>query len=204
MLRVDRLTKSFGGMPAVTDLSFTVGSGEVVALTGRNGSGKTTALRCIVGLERPDAGTIAWHSRFLDERDPDTRRAVCSLLDDWSYFPDLTVREHLDVYATAHEQPDSAVDGALDGLNITALADRLPGALSSGQSRRFALAQCLVRPWELLILDEPEQRLDVAGREWLGDYLRAQTSAGGAVLMASHDEELRNRSGARLVAIGET
>lgn len=198
ILSVRGLTKSYAGVPVIDELDVVVAPGQVVALVGANGSGKTTALRCVVGAEWPDAGTVLLHGSSFDESDPNTRREVCSLLDDWAWFPDLTVREHLDLFARAHATPDAevVVHRALETLGLDGLGDRLPGTLSSGQVRRFGLAQALVRPWNLLVLDEPEQRLDHEGRVWLASYLRQTASQGRGVLMASHDDEVLAGSGA--------
>lgn len=203
LLQVRTLSKSFGAVPVLDDFNLDVTAGDVVALTGPNGSGKTTALRCITGVDRPDTGTVQLAGRPFDQTRPQTRRQVCALLDDLAWFPDLTVREHLAVHAHAHGAPAGGVDDAITALGLTRTADQLPGTLSSGQTRRFALAQLLVRPWELAVLDEPEQNLDVAGRAWLGDYLRARADEGGTVLMASHDPELCARTRARRVDVTE-
>ena len=93
------------------------------------------------------------------------------------------------------------VAGALDEARIEHVADQLPSTLSSGQAQRVALASAMVRPWALLLADEPEQRLDDAGRAWLGDWLARHAATGRAVLVASHDPEVVRRSGARVVTL---
>lgn len=204
LLSVRGLTKKFGGVTVVDNLDLVVESGQVVALVGANGVGKTTVLNCIIGSERADGGTVSLAGRLYDEVDPDTRRAVCSLLDDWAWFPDLTVREHLEMYSRAHDVLDErrTVDRALTAVGIELLGDRLPSTLSSGQTRRFALAQALVRPWRLLVLDEPEQRLDSEGRRWLSRYLREVSGEGRGVLVTSHDDSVLAGSGAVVHRLG--
>lgn len=199
MLSVVGLTQRYGRATVVSELSFDVEPGEVVALVGPNGSGKTTTLRAVVGLDRPAGGAVLLEGRPLDERAPETRRRVCALLDDGAWFPDLTVAEHLMVQAVAHGQEAEVAFAALDALGAVHLADRLPTTLSSGQTQRVKLAQARVRPWELLVLDEPEQRLDDDGRALLGQYLAEQAGAGRAILMASHDPSLREACYARVV-----
>ncbi|GAA1859326.1 hypothetical protein GCM10009687_28060 [Asanoa iriomotensis] len=98
--------------------------------------------------------------------------------------------EHLALLAYAHGDGGDPVEEVLTELGLAPARDQLPITLSSGQRRRLALASCLVRPRRVLILDEPEQRLDVDGRAWLTDRLRREKAAGTAVLMASHDAEL--------------
>lgn len=199
ILEVRGLHKAFGGVTVIEALDLRVEAGEVVALVGANGVGKTTTLRCLVGLETPDAGTVHLNGEPLDERRTEVRRCLCALLDDHAWFPDMTVAEHLAVYARAFGQEPSIVVDALEALGIAHIGDRMPGTLSSGQTQRFRLAQALVRPWDLLMLDEPEQRLDVDGRRWLGGYLRACAAEGCAVLLASHDPTLLDAAGARRV-----
>lgn len=201
MLEVESLRRAFGGVTVVDDLTFTLAEGEVFALVGANGAGKTTTLRCIVGLDERDGGSVRWDGASLDEREPATRRDVCALLDDTAWFPDLTVAEHLALLARAHGEEAHVIVDALDALGLADLGDRMPATLSSGQTQRLRLAQALVRPWRLLVLDEPEQRLDVDGREWLGHYLRACADEGRAVLMASHDRTLCDLAGARLLDV---
>src|SRR5699024_3410930 len=180
-----------------------VAAGEVVALVGPNGVGKSTALRCILGAEAPDDGDAILGEHRLDMRQPQARRAVCAVLGDFGVLPDLTVAEHLDVLARGHgvEEPGAVVDGALDEARIGHVADQAPSTLSSGQAQRFALASAMVRPWELLLADEPEQRLDDAGRQWLGDWLAGHAATGRSVLMACHDPDVVAGSGARVVTL---
>ncbi len=204
LLSVTGLCKSYGGRPVVTDLAVRVARGEIVALRGPNGSGKTTILRCVLGLEDADDGLVEFDGASYDERDPALRARVAAVLDDMGWFPDLTSREHLDVLARAHGDPDptTLVESALEALRISHIADQVPLTLSSGQRRRLALAMVLVRPYELLVLDEPEQRLDVAGRAWLAAYLPGAAANGAAVLMATHDDDLSGAIGARVIPVG--
>ncbi|WP_068266341.1 ABC transporter ATP-binding protein [Janibacter limosus] len=203
MLSIKGLAKGFGGRSVLTGLDLEVAAGEVVALVGPNGVGKSTALRCVVGADTADAGEVLLGEHRLDTRQPQTRRAVCALLGDLGVLPDLTVAEHLDLLARGHsvDDPDAIVAGALDEAQINHVADQLPGTLSSGQAQRFALATAMVRPWALLLVDEPEQRLDDTGRAWLGDWLAGHAPSGRAVLMACHDPEVVRRSGARIVTL---
>lgn len=201
MLTVRGLTKAYGGRAVLDRLDLGVAAGEVVALVGPNGVGKSTALRCVVGAEAADDGEVLLGEHRLDTRRPQTRRALCAVLGDLGVLPDLTVAEHLDLLARGHavDDPEAVVAGALDEARIEHVADQLPGTLSSGQAQRFALATAMVRPWALLLADEPEQRLDDAGRAWLGDWLARHAGAGRAVLVACHDPEVVHRSGARVV-----
>jgi ABC-type multidrug transport system ATPase subunit len=117
------------------------------------------------------------------------------VLDDIDFFPDLSVAEHLALLAYAHgagpaDTVGDAVEAVLTDLGLAEVRDQLPPTLSSGQRRRMALAGCFVRPRRLLVLDEPEQRLDVAGRKWLIDRLLQEKEDGTAIVFASHDEDI--------------
>ena len=189
-LTVQGLTRSFGDLLVFDEVNFSVPPGRVAVVVGPNGSGKTTLLRCVVGADRADGGEVLLDGRRLDETDPWTRAVVAAALDDIDFFPDLSVVEHLELLAYAHGGAAEPVEEVLAELGLEPARDQLPATLSSGQRRRLALASCFVRPRSLLVLDEPEQRLDVRGRAWLTDRLLREKTAGTAVLMASHDAEL--------------
>jgi heme ABC exporter ATP-binding subunit CcmA len=191
MLSVANLTRRFGERVVLDRISFTVTAGEVCAVIGSNGSGKTTLLRCVVGADRTDGGQVWLDGRPMTETDPVVRASVACVLDDVDFFPDLSVGEHLDLLAYAHGgREPGAVEEVIAELGLADARDQLPATLSSGQRRRLALASCFVRPRRLLVLDEPEQRLDVEGREWLTRALLREREAGTAVLLASHDADL--------------
>jgi ABC-2 type transport system ATP-binding protein len=191
-LAVKGLRHLYADRPVIEDLTFTLRAGRAIALVGPNGAGKTTVLKCIVGSAEPAAGQILLDGLPIDERAEVVRRDVASLLDDLDFFPDLSAAEHLDLLARAHgnPEPEDLVDTLLDDVGLLAAADQLPGSLSSGQRRRLALATALVRPRKLLVLDEPEQRLDTAGIAWLAERLVAEKKAGTSILFASHDTAL--------------
>jgi ABC-2 type transport system ATP-binding protein len=192
LLRVRGLHRRFGDLEVISDLDLDVEAGRALALTGPNGSGKSTALRCIAGSDQPTDGTVELDGATLDERSPAVRRDLAVVMDDIDFFPDLSVVEHLDLLARAHriEDVEGVVDAVLTDVGLLAQAGQLPGTLSSGQRRRLALATAFVRPRRLLILDEPEQRLDAAGLAWLADRLNAEKRDGLGILLVSHDTSL--------------
>jgi ABC-2 type transport system ATP-binding protein len=192
LLRVRGLRRKFGDVEVVNGLDFDVKAGKAVALTGRNGSGKSTVLRCVTGADRPTAGTVELDGTPVDERSPKIRRDLAVVMDDMDFFPDLSVVEHLDLFAQAHRVDDveAVVDAVLADVGLVPQSAQLPGTLSSGQRRRLALASAFVRPRRLLVLDEPEQRLDRAGLDWLAGRLAEEKATGLGVLLASHDEGL--------------
>jgi ABC-type multidrug transport system ATPase subunit len=192
VVRAKDLVVGYGGAPVCAPVTFTLAPGRVLALVGPNGSGKSTVLRAVIGLLQPTRGSMTVLGKPVDERDPAFRAAVSSVLDDDAYFPSLSVAEHLYLVARGHGVLDAwdRTDELLDEFGLTDHAKVLPVSLSSGQRRRLLLAAGFARPRSLLVLDEPEQRLDQAMRAALARRLRDEKAAGGAVLMASHDPEL--------------
>lgn len=189
-LRAQGLVKRFGPRAIIDGVEIHVAAGQVLALVGGNGSGKTTLLRILAGLLEPDDGEVTWQGRPLDESDPWVRSELAILLDDAGAFPDLSVGEHLELLARAFSVPDpaSAATTVLDEVGLAAQRDQLPATLSSGQRHRLGLGSVLVRPAALMVLDEPEQRLDAEGRLWLAARLRAAADDGAAIVIASHDQ----------------
>jgi heme ABC exporter ATP-binding subunit CcmA len=206
LLRVRGLTRKFGdAAPVLDDLDLEVAAGEAVVLVGPNGSGKSTVLRCVTGADEPNAGTVEIDGAALDERAPEVRAALAVVMDDLDFFPDLSVVEHLDLFAKAHRMQDaeSLVDDVLHEVGLIAQSGQLPGTLSSGQPRRLALASAFVRPRRLLVLDEPEARLDTEGVRWLAERLQREKADGLGILMASHHPELVEQLADRVVRIGD-
>ncbi len=204
ILKVTGLTRAFGPNTIIDKFNLEVRAGEAIALTGRNGAGKSTLLRCLVGADRPDDGTIQVCGNPMSETSPDIRRDVATVIDDLDFFPDLSVVEHLDLLARAHgiPDPDPLVDEVLEEVQLVAQSGQLPGTLSSGQRRRLALATAFVRPRKLLILDEPEQRLDVEGVTWLANRLKNERAQGLAIVFASHEPSLVETVATRIVELG--
>lgn len=204
VLRVKDLKKSFGPVTIISAFSLDVRAGEAIALTGRNGSGKSTLLRCIIGADRPDEGSVELNGIKMSETNPQIRRELATVIDDLDFFPDLSVVEHLDLLARAHGvgDPETVVDEILDEVQLVPQSGQLPGTLSSGQRRRLALATAFIRPRSLLILDEPEARLDVEGVAWLAGRLKAERLRGLAIVMASHEPTLVEAVATRTVRLG--
>ena len=187
------------------EASFSLPAGRALALVGANGSGKSTLLRAVLGLLEPISGTVALHGQPVDEREVSFRTHVSAVLDDDAWFPALTVAEHLYLVARGHGVADATdeVDALLAEFGLGAHADVLPTALSSGQRRRLLLAAGLVRPRSLLVLDEPEQRLDSAMRDLLAQRLVDEKRSGGAILLATHDPELLAAVADRAVIVAD-
>ena len=198
ILKVSGLSRAFGPNTIFEKFNLEVRTGEAIALTGRNGAGKSTLLRCLVGADRPDDGSVEVCGNAMNETSPEIRR------DDLDFFPDLSVVEHLDLLARAHglAEPDDVVDEVLEEVQLVPQSGQLPGTLSSGQRRRLALATAFVRPRKLLILDEPEQRLDTEGVSWLAQRLKSERQKGLAIVFASHEPELVDSVATRVIQLG--
>ncbi len=204
VLKVDGIKRAYGPVTIVDHFDLTVYAGEAVALTGRNGAGKSTVLRCLIGADKVDEGTIEVNGEPLSETSAVIRRDVATVIDDLDFFPDLSVVEHLDLLARAHGvlEPEEVVDQILHEVQLVPQSGQLPGTLSSGQRRRLALATAFVRPKRLLVLDEPEQRLDVEGVGWLAQRLVEEREQGLAIVFASHEPSLVETVATRIVELG--
>jgi ABC-2 type transport system ATP-binding protein len=189
LLATDGLVVGHDGVPACAPVTLELGSGSALALIGRNGAGKSTLLHTLVGLLPPLDGAARYDGKPVDERQASFRRDVAQVLDDDAFFPSLTGREHLVLTARGHGvvDADEVVAAELAAFGIEDRADALPSRLSSGQRRRLALAAAFVRPARLLVLDEPERRLDTDMRSALAERVSAERNGGLAVLFASHD-----------------
>jgi ABC-type multidrug transport system ATPase subunit len=194
VVEVDAATRTHGTVQVLGPTSLMLGAGEARAVVGPNGSGKSTLLRLVAGKDRPTSGRVSVLGLPADRARRRRRSDVALLLGGLSAYPDLTVAEHLRLVASAWagRHPGPGVDEALEDADLTRVRDQLPGELSSGESQMFALATTLYRPARLVLLDEPEQRLDarwrVAARRMIGRAL----DEGRALLVATHDPDLRS------------
>ncbi|MFJ3984667.1 ATP-binding cassette domain-containing protein [Streptomyces fungicidicus] len=190
LLTVTGVSRTFGEREALRAIDLEVAAGECVALLGPNGSGKSTLLRIACGRDRPTTGEVHFDGEPMTEDDVRVRARVAVVGDALGCYPDLTVRQHLELVAVAHRVPTERIDALLSEQRLNGHADSLPSALSSGQLQAMLLAAALLRPRDLLVLDEPEQRLDPRARGRLADVLRAEGGTGVAVLFATHQPEL--------------
>jgi ABC-2 type transport system ATP-binding protein len=184
-IEISGLTKTFGSVRAVSDLSFTVDAGRVTGFLGPNGAGKSTTLRMLLGLVRPDAGDAGFEGRRYEDL-PHPSGHVGAVLEEASFHPGRTGRDHLRVLATAGGHPASRVADVLEQVDLTPAAGRRVKGYSMGMRQRLAIAAALLGDPEVLILDEPANGLDPPGIRWMRDLLRAQAARGRAVLVSSH------------------
>jgi ABC-2 type transport system ATP-binding protein len=185
-IEVINLTKIFGsGVIAVKDLSFSISPGKVTGFLGPNGSGKTTTLRCLLGLVSPTSGTATIAgSPYRSLTTPIT--VVGASLEASGFHPARSARNHLRVIAAVSNISDTRVDEVLHTVGLTAAADRKVGGFSLGMRQRLALAVALLGDPKVLILDEPANGLDPEGISWLRNFLRHQAGQGVTVLVSSH------------------
>ncbi|MGG5257661.1 ABC transporter ATP-binding protein [Phycicoccus avicenniae] len=194
--RVEALeaAKDVDGAVLLPPTSFVADAGTCVVLRGPNGAGKTTLLRLVAGLAAPSSGTVTLDGDVADERDAATRHAVAALVGPPATYRDLTLRDHLTlVDATWGRDPhtcEERVHEALDRWGVAHLGERFPHELSSGQAHLFHLALTWFRPARLLVLDEPEQRLDDSRRALLARLVRERCAEGTTVVMACHDPDV--------------
>ena len=182
---VTRLSKSFGSVEAVSDLSFVVEPGSVTGFLGPNGAGKTTTLRMLLGLVNPTSGTATFGG--VGYRDlPRPLATVGTALEASSFHPGRTARKHLALYATAAGIDRDRVDRVLTQVGIAEYADRRVGGYSLGMRQRLGLAFALLGDPHVLVLDEPINGLDPEGIRWIRGFLRELATEGRTVLVSSH------------------
>jgi len=182
-----------------------LGPGRCVVLRGPNGSGKTTMLRILAGTVPPSEGEARLYGAPVDERHDLTRSAIAALIGAPATYRDLTLADHLvlidSTWGHVGERSDDRADEVLEMLEIDHLAERFPHELSSGQQQLFHLSMVLVRPSTILILDEPEQRLDTDKRDLLTRILLDRKAAGTSLLIACHDPAMTDELADTIVDI---
>jgi ABC-2 type transport system ATP-binding protein len=184
-IEINGLSKRFGRVQAVEDLSFEVEPGRVTGFLGPNGAGKSTTLRILLGLVRADRGTARFDGRRYEQL-PHASGRVGAVLEGASFHPGRSGRNHLRVLAAAGSHPDRRVDEVLDLVGLTDAADRRVKGYSMGMRQRLAIAAAMLGDPDVLILDEPTNGLDPPGIRWMRDLIREQAAAGNAVIVSSH------------------
>src|SRR3954452_3662008 len=184
-IEIRNLSKRFGAVTAVDDLSFDVPAGRVTGFLGPNGAGKTTTLRALLGLVRPSTGSATFDGQAYDQLEHPSA-AVGAVPEDASFHPGRTARNHLRVLATIGGHPSARVEEVLDAVGLSDAADRRVKGYSLGMRQRLAIASALLGDPPVLILDEPTNGLDPPGIAWIRDLLRQEATKGRAVLVSSH------------------
>jgi ABC-2 type transport system ATP-binding protein len=185
VLEVSSLTKRFGSLVAVDDLSFSAGEGRILGFLGPNGAGKTTTLRILLGLTVPTSGSATVEGTpYRELSDPVS--VVGAVLEGPQFHPGRTGRNHLRVLAAAAGLPDSRVDEMLRLVELDGAGGKRVKGYSLGMRQRLSLAGALLGDPRALVLDEPANGLDPQGIRWLRDFLRARAAEGRTVLISSH------------------
>jgi putative spermidine/putrescine transport system ATP-binding protein len=191
-IEFEEVTRRFGAVRAVDDVSFTIAQGEFFALLGPSGSGKTTCLRLIAGFEHPDAGRVRLHGADVTDVPP-YERNVNTVFQDYALFPHMSVAENVAYGPRVRGAPLAArrerAREMLALVQLEALADRSPAQLSGGQKQRVALARALINQPKVLLLDEPLGALDLKLREQMQIELKAlQRRIGITFVYVTHDQ----------------
>jgi ABC-type multidrug transport system ATPase subunit len=181
------LTKSYGEAVALAPIDIEVSAGQRITLIGHNGSGKTTLIRMLAGMLEPSGGAAAVGRHHLGS--VEARAALSYLADEPVFYDDLSVWEHLEFIARLHGTEDweqHAVD-LLDAVGIVDRADDLPMTFSRGLKQKAAIAMAFVRPFDVMVVDEPFVGLDRTGRAALLDLFRSAHADGAALVVATHE-----------------
>jgi ABC-2 type transport system ATP-binding protein len=185
VVRAESLSKRFGEVLAVEDLSFELEAGTITGFLGPNGAGKTTTLRMLLGLAAPTSGrALVFDTGYAELERPALR--IGAVLEATDFHPGRNGRDHLRTLGRAAELPDSRADEVLRLVELDDAAGRRVKGYSLGMRQRLGLAAALLGDPELLILDEPANGLDPEGVRWLRDFLRAFAAGGRTVLISSH------------------
>jgi ABC-type multidrug transport system ATPase subunit len=189
-IRVEHLTKRFGSLVAVDDLSFEVGRGQIFGLLGSNGAGKTTTLKVLTGLLRPDRGTARVDGVDVLRRPVEAKRRIGFLPEAPALYDQLTAREFLEMIGTLRGMEpgrlDKRIGELLDMMELSDFSQNNIGTFSRGMRQKLAFASAVVHEPRILILDEPLSGLDPRFGKFFKGWIREHSKNGGSVLMSTH------------------
>ncbi len=190
LLEVKKVSRSFGSLKAVHDVSFTLEAGQILGFIGPNGAGKSTTMRIIATLDVPTSGDVTLDGHSVIARPDQARPLIGYMPDRYGTYEDMTVFEFLDFFARAYRlqgaERERRVAEVMDFAGVTHLKDKLTSDMSKGMKQRVALSRTLLHDPRLLILDEPADGLDPRARIELRELLKALAGQGKAVLISSH------------------
>ena len=204
VIDVHDLHKSYGTRKVVDGLTMAVRAGEICGFLGANGSGKTTTIRMLCGLVKPNGGGGTCLGMDIIRDAPRIRLQVGYMTQRFSFYEDLTVAENLDFVAAVYEIPDrrAAVKAIIDRMELADRADQLAGQLSGGWKQRLALAACVLHKPKLLLLDEPTAGVDAKARREFWDLIHDMAADGLTVLVSTHYMDEAERCG-RIVYLSD-
>ena len=205
MIVCQNLSKSYGEHKALQDLNLTLEAGDAFGFIGPNGAGKTTTIRILATLQEPSEGD-AWVGGYSVTKEPDAVREVLGYMpDQFGLYEGMRSWEYLEFYAAAYRVPrkrwKGLIDEVLELTDLTVKKQSFVETLSTGMRQRLCLAKTLLHDPKVLVLDEPEQRLDVEGVAWLAARLVAERERGLAIVMASHEPYLVQQVATRTVKL---
>ena len=194
MIQVEHAAVREGEVTLLAETSLRAEAGDAVIVRGANGAGKSTLLRLIAGMREPSRGTVSVGGRAPASPDPRFRRSLAAMIGLPPMAPDLTVRDHVllvaATWAESGPEAERIAQEVLAEFGLEALARRFPHELSSGQTQLFGLALVLARPFDALVLDEPEQRLDADRIVTVIAAVRRRQALGATVVIATHSDAI--------------
>ena len=207
MIELKDVTVSVGHAVLLAPVSASISPGDALVIRGRNGTGKSTLLKVLTGITSPTSGSALIGGDLVTSRDRLMSREVAAMIGLPPMAPDLTIADHVLLVATTWFDDPKAADGLahdiVDELELAHLAARFPHELSSGQTQLFALALVLARPFDMLILDEPEQRLDPEHVDTVIRVLSTRRDRGVTLVIATHSERLADAIADHTLWLGE-
>lgn len=201
-LEVNNISCMYGSYQALQETSFTLNNGETVVITGSNGAGKTTLMLCLSGLLLPASGKVFVDGYDLYQRECSVKRRLSFLPDFPHFYQELTIWEHIRFIALAHSVGqgfEKRADILLNEFDLTEARDMYPHTLSRGMRLKLGIILCLIRPFSVLLLDEPTSVLDPVGTAILCEKLSSLSAEGAAIIITTHDLSLASVLGSRTV-----
>ena len=199
-LEVQNLSYMYGSYQALQETSFTVNNGEIVVIIGPNGAGKTTLMLCLSGLLLPTSGKVIVDGHDLYKRECSAKRRLSFLPDSPHFYQELTTWEHIQFIALAHnveEGLENRAESLLSEFELSEVRDMFPHALSRGMRLKLGIILCLIRPFSVLLMDEPTSAIDPAGTAVLCEKLSDLSAEGAAIIITTHDLSLASVLGGR-------
>jgi len=201
-LQVQNISYQYGSYQALQETSFTVNNGEIVTITGSNGVGKTTLLKCLSGLLLPSSGTVLIDGYNLYQRERSAKKRLSYLPDYPRFYQELTTWEHIRFISYAHSVEhdfEKRAEILLSEFDLSDAKDMYPQALSRGMRLKLGIILCLIRPFSVLLMDEPTSTLDPPGTTVLCEKLSKLSAEGTAIIITTHDLSLASTLGGQLV-----
>lgn len=194
LLKASQLSHKYGSYQVLDEMDLELNAGEIAFLEGANGSGKSTLLLCLSGLMRPTKGVVEVNGFNISADDPEAKRCLAFVPDVPRFYMELTAWEHLRFIAAAHGAEkgfEARAEALLKEFGLWQSKDLFPYHYSRGMSLKLGLLLALIRPFKVLLMDEPLSALDADSRVLLVDRLKVFRSQGAAVLLSSHDPFLK-------------